>query len=209
VGVEELYKSIVSKIVELQDQVTQPKSGLSLSTPRFRTRIAHLRGRLLHLTNLALFPSNTTTSLYQELHEQLDRTELNVVSLEMADQQGYAKDDPNDMYSKAQGTSGAQTHPSGKEIEHLGVEVGSDTGNVSTFNVDVICDTGVRAPRIVQARAAINTATSPTLGQGTGQVFTPNLYQRLPHPLSHLLKDLVVVDGADVNLLCDCLLIVL
>ena len=45
-GIEELYTSIVSKILELQDQVTQPKSGPSLSTPRFRTRIAHLRGSL-------------------------------------------------------------------------------------------------------------------------------------------------------------------
>jgi hypothetical protein len=88
VGVDELYKSIVSKIVELQGHVTQPQSGLSLSTPRFRTRIAHLRGHLLHLTNLALFPSNITTSHYQELHEQLDRIELNVGSLKMADQQG-------------------------------------------------------------------------------------------------------------------------
>ena len=50
-GTEELYTIIVSKIFELQDQVTKPKLSLSLSTSRFKTRIAHLKGRLLHLTN--------------------------------------------------------------------------------------------------------------------------------------------------------------
>jgi hypothetical protein len=130
VAVEELYTNIASKIVELQDQVSQRKSGSSLSTPRCRIRIAHLRGRLLHLTNLVLFPSNITTSHYQELHDQLDHIELNVVSSEMADQQDHGKDDPNDMYSQAPGTSGGQTHPSGKEVEQLGVEVVSNTGDV-------------------------------------------------------------------------------
>jgi hypothetical protein len=33
-------------------------------------------------------------------------------------------------------------------------------------------------------------------------VFTPHLYQRLPHPLSHLLKELPAVDGTDINLSC-------
>ena len=28
-------------------------------------------------------------------------------------------------------------------------------------------------------------------------------YQRLPHPLSHLVTELPVVDGTDANLLCD------
>jgi hypothetical protein len=41
------------------------------------------------------------------------------------------------------------------------------------------------------------------------QVLTPHFYQRLPHPLSRLLKELPVVDGTDVKLLCDFLLKVL
>ena len=51
-----------------------------------------------------------------------------------------------------------------------------------------------------------NVAGLPSLGQSAIQVFTPHFYQRLPHPLSHLLKELPVVDGTDVNLLCDFLL---
>jgi len=42
--------------------------------------------------------------------------------------------------------------------------------------------------------------------QGIKQMFTPHFYQRLPHPLSHLVKELPVVDGTDVNILCDFLL---
>jgi hypothetical protein len=37
-------------------------------------------------------------------------------------------------------------------------------------------------------------------------VFTPHLYQRLPHPISHLLKELDVADGTRVDILCEFLL---
>jgi len=92
-GVEELYASVVSKIVELQNQVTQPKLGLSLLTPGFRTRISHLRGRLVHLMNLGLFLSNIMTSHYQELHDQLDHIEQSIASFKMADRQGQGKEE--------------------------------------------------------------------------------------------------------------------
>jgi hypothetical protein len=52
-------------------------------------------------------------------------------------------------------------------------------------------------------------AASSSLAQGASQVFTPHLYHRLTHPLNHILKELPVVDGTDVNLLCDFLLKVL
>ena len=105
-GIQEFYTIIVSKILELQDQVTQPKSSLSLSTSRLKTQIAYLRGRLLHLNNLALFPSNITASHYENLNNQLDQIELNVVSLEMADQQRRGKDDPEDVNSQEPGMVG-------------------------------------------------------------------------------------------------------
>jgi hypothetical protein len=203
-GVEELYGSVVIKTVELQNLVTQSKSGLSLLTPRFRTRISHLRGSLTHLTSLGLFPSNITTSHYQELHDQLDRIEQNIASFEMADRQGQGKDEQDDMYSLTPGTCG--THPNllpDKGGDHLGVEDGQGTGVVSTVTVDVNNDTGVRAAQVAQAGAGINAATSPPLGQSASQVFIPYFYQRLPHPLSHLLKELPVADGTDVKLLCD------
>jgi hypothetical protein len=88
----------------------------------------------------------------------------------------------------------------------LGPEAGSNTGDVSTINVDVNYDTGFRSARFAQAEAAINTAITPAVSQGTSQIFTPHLLQGLPHPLSHLFKDLHFLDGADVNLLCDFLL---
>ena len=65
---EELYASVENKIGELQSLMTQTKSGLLL-TPRFRSRVSHLKGRLIHLTTLGLFPSKITTSHYQVLHD--------------------------------------------------------------------------------------------------------------------------------------------
>ena len=61
----------------------------------------------------------------------------------------------------------------------------------------------------MQVSARVNAAALSSLGQGASQEFTPHFYQRLPHPLSHLLKELPIVDGTDVNLLCDFLLKVL
>jgi hypothetical protein len=55
-SVEGLYRSVVSKIVELQSLMTQPRSSLSLFIPRLRTRISHQRGRLTHLTTLGTVP---------------------------------------------------------------------------------------------------------------------------------------------------------
>jgi hypothetical protein len=54
--------------------------------------------------------------------------------------------------------------------------------------------------------------TMPTQVTGVSQVaantnctFSSQLYQRLPHPLTNFLKEIPVVDGADVNKLWDFL----
>jgi hypothetical protein len=60
--------------------------------------------------------------------------------------------------------------------------------------------------QVAQERDGRNPAASSLLGQGATEVFTPRLYQRLPLPLGHLVKELPVVEGTDVNLLCDFLL---
>ena len=78
-----------------------------------------------------------------------------------------------------------------------------DTGRVSTVTGPVDMEVGTLADQIVQVNAGMVAAQVTPSGQGIKQVFIPNFYQRLPHPLSHLLKELSVVDGTDVNLLCD------
>jgi hypothetical protein len=40
----------------------------------------------------------------------------------------------------------------------------------------------------------------------TMNIFNSKIYQKLPHPFSQRLKELPIVDGSDVNLLCDFLL---
>jgi hypothetical protein len=71
------------------------------------------------------------------------------------------------------------------------------SNDVSTA-FDFVADTaGAVAPVETQGGAPINSSL---------QSFTSNLYQKLPHPLSHLLKELPQVDGSDVTKLCDFLL---
>lgn len=93
--------------------------------------------------------------------------------------------------------------------DRLGAEDRGDTGNVSTVTAAVNNDIEALLMQVAQASTGINAATSPSLGQGASQVFTPHFYRRLPHPLSHLLKELPIMDGTDVNLWCDFLLKVL
>ena len=68
-SVEELYECVVNKTLELQALITQQKSELALLTPRFRTRLSHLRGRLLQLTELD--PSAFTPHFYYRLPHPL------------------------------------------------------------------------------------------------------------------------------------------
>jgi hypothetical protein len=87
--------------------------------------------------------------------------------------------------------------------DRLGAVDRQETGDVSTVTVVVTNDKETLSAPVAQANAGNYAAALPSLSQSAGPVFTPNFYQRLPHPLSHLLKELPVVDGTDVSLLCD------
>ena len=67
---------------------------------------------------------------------------------------------------------------------------------------------GLSTP-VVQTNAGNNAVGLLSSCQSASPVFIHHFYQRLPHPLSHLLKELSVVDGTDVSILCDFLLKVL
>jgi hypothetical protein len=67
----------------------------------------------------------------------------------------------------------------------------------------------VAVTKHTEALPAQAEAGLPSLGQSANQVFTPNFYHRLSHPLCHLLKEPPVIDGTDVSLLCDFVLKVL
>jgi hypothetical protein len=91
-----------------------------------------------------------------------------------------------------------------------GTSLSSLTGKVedsqdSTVAVTVNSETRNLAAQAAQVNAEISVAGVPAAVPSASQVFTPHFYQRLPHPLSHLVKELPVVDGIDVNLLCDFL----
>ena len=77
---------------------------------------------------------------------------------------------------------------------------------MSTVRGAVDVEVSTMADQIAQVNAGMVAAQVTPSVQGIKQVFTPHFYQRLPHPLSHLLKEFPVVDGTDVNFLCDFLL---
>ena len=146
--------------------------------------------RVINLATLGL-----ATSHYQELHDQLDHIENNITSINMAkyqEQERVEQDTGHDMGQRDPGIS----HESsvGKEEER------QDTENVTTDMVAVSNESSALAPKVAQTNTGLGTVGVPAPAQSVIQLFTPHFYQRLTHPLSHLRKELPVVDGTDVNL---------
>ena len=150
------------------------------------------------MATLGLASSVFKTSHYQELHDQLDHIEHNITSIGMAecqDQEKVEQGTGHDMTQREPVTSHELLV--GKEEER------QDTENLSTDTGAFISDTSALAAEVAQPNSGLGTFGVPAPAQSVNQVFTPHLYQRLPHPLSHLVKELPVVDGTIVNLLCD------
>jgi len=119
----------------------------------------------------------------------------------MSDRPGLEKEEGDDTSNTMQEEVSAQDNPSPDESRDR-----QDTGRVSTVKGAVDVEVGTLADQIAQVNAGMVVAQVTPSGQGIKQVFTPHFYRRLPHPLSQLLKELPVVDGSDVNLVCDFLL---
>jgi len=188
-SVEELYECVANKTLDLQALITQQKSELALLTPSFRNRLSHLRRRWLHLTELDPSTSGITTSKYQQVRDRLHSIEINLAKMEVAERPGQEKEENDDTSNMMQEEVSAQDNSSSDERQDR-----QDTGRVDV-------EVGTLADQIAQVNAGIVAAQVTPSGHGIKQVFTPHFYQRLPHPLSHLLKELPVVDGTDVNLL--------
>ena len=189
-SVEELYEYVVNKSLELQSLITQQKTELALLTPRFQTRIPHLRGSVLHLTDLNPSESGITTSKFQEVRDRLDSIEINLAKMDVADRPGQEMEEDDDASNSMQEEASPQDNSSPDERQDR-----QDTGRVSTFTGAVDVEVGTLADQIALVNAGMEAAQVTPSGQGIKQVFTPHLYQRLPHSLSHLLKELPVVDG--------------
>jgi hypothetical protein len=84
---------------------------------RFRTRFTHLKGRLLHLTKLGVFPEGISSGDYQQLYEQLASSERIIDALEAADRPVLVKDERGDISNMGRGPVGPATIlPQGKEL---------------------------------------------------------------------------------------------
>jgi len=80
----------------LQALITQQKSELALFMLRFWTRLSHLRGRLLHLTEMDPSASGITTSKYQQVLDRLHSIEINFAKMDVADCPGQEMEEGDD-----------------------------------------------------------------------------------------------------------------
>lgn len=179
-SVDDLYECVQHKVLELQDLITQHRSELVLLAPRFRTRLSHLRGRLRHLTELNPGASDKITAQYQYVRERLDSIESSLPNLD-------------------------GTHHTAQEEEGSLPADNTSQEEVPTQD-NRLCEQS--QDRIGTGRVSTMTGAGQmtSVNEENRQMFTPHLYQRLPHPLSHLLKELPIVDGMDANILCEFLL---
>jgi hypothetical protein len=93
-----------------------------------------------------------------------------------------------------------------KNILELQAPQGTEAGSSREQGVSNAIDMASNPPLEESSPALpVNTADG-TADSAPILSFSSHLYQKLPHPFSSLLKDLPVVDGKDVNSLCDFLL---
>ena len=145
-------------------------------SPRLRTRLEHLKGCLRHLTELDHSASIIPSSRHQQVRERVDLLEA---SLPMMD--------------------GAARTRREKEEEEAGITNTTQEDMDNQLNPLAEGRTGIGRVSTVTGNVGIVEAPVRASGDSMKQRFTTQLYQRLPHPLSGLIKELPVVEGTDVN----------
>ena len=173
--VEELHYCVVNKTLELQTLITQQKSELALLRPRFRTRISHLRGRLLHLTELDPSVSGITTSQYQQVRDRLDSIELNLAKTDVGDRPGQGNEEDDDTNNTMQEEVPAQDISSPDERQDR-----QDTGRASIVTGAVDMEVGTLVDQIALVTAGMVMVQVKPSAQGIEQVFTPHFIKGFP-----------------------------
>ena len=155
-------------------------------------------GTLAAFDGVGPIASDITTSKYQQVCDRLHSIKINRAKLDMTDRPGQEKEEDDTSNTMQQEVSAQENSSSPDERQER-----QDTRRVSTDTGVVDVEVGTLAAQIAQVNAGILAAQVTPSGQRIQQVFTPQFYQRLPRPLSHLLKELPLVDGTVVKLLCD------
>jgi len=166
-NVDELYTSVVRKIYELQELVDRPEASIPVLVNRVRTRLLHLRGRVLHLEERLEPGLKFGSTDLRNLLERLEGIEKSVAMAEASE----------------------------RRVRDLGSETDRET--VSKV------DEGAEETSVNAAQGA----TLRTTPRGSREPeFLSHMYQKLPHPLTHLLKELPQVDDCSVDAPCEFLL---
>ena len=198
-SVEELFESTDNKAGEMQNLIKQQEAELFQLSPRFRTRLKHLRGHLRHLGELDPSALIIPRLRYQQARERLDYLEN---SLPMVD--GAARGSPGKEEDEVETTNMTQEEMD-DQLNPL-AEARTDIGTVSTVMGTLGRESGTASEQMAPRDVGIVAAPVRASEDCMKQVFSPQLYQRFPHALSSVIKELSVVDGTEVNGLYNFLL---
>jgi len=160
--------------LELQALIKQRNSELTLLTPRFRTRLSHLRGRLLYLTEFDPSASGITTTKYEQVSDRLHSIEINLAKMDVADRTGQETEEGDDTSNTRQEVVSAQDNSSPDERQGR-----QDAGILNTVTEAVHVEVGALADQIAQVIARMVAAQITPSGQGIKQVFTQHFSTKI------------------------------
>jgi hypothetical protein len=159
-SVEELYECVVNKSLQMQALITQQKSELAVLKTRFRTRLSHLRGRLLHLPQLVPSALGIRTSKYQQARNRLDSIETNVAKKNVADRPRQRKEEDDTNNTMPEDVSAQDNTSPDKRQDR------QDTGSLSIVTGPVHMEVGTLVDQIAQVNAGMVVAQVTPSGQG-------------------------------------------
>jgi hypothetical protein len=190
--VQELYQTIVCKVAELRNIVASESAETVTLVPRLRAKIFHVQERLRHLKITNQASGNISSDELQQQQHLLEAVadDLNKMEAAQSSSPTRGEQPPNKDESRDEAVTKTTAPDCAAWLEPF---PGGENA--------VAQDTDATTRTAVQQR--------DNSGSGSTQVFTPHFYQRLPHPLSNLIKELEIVDGTKVRQLCDFLLKVL
>jgi hypothetical protein len=188
---KQLYTIVSDKIAELQAQSSQPGSSTQAFVIQMKTTGSHLRARLSHFVVPGPWPESITMSHISLLHSSLDSILQCVTSLE-EEQEKEGSSKQGDVAKERQGNSDCEIQAASScrndATQHVAATDESERGSNPTDH------SNTRYPSKPTRVMGVSQVTADT-----NSMLLSQIYQRLPHPLTNLFKEIPAVDGTDVN----------
>jgi hypothetical protein len=185
---QEHIESISSKIQELELLLEKTTTELSAIGPRVRTRVRHFAVRLTTLLNWATLPENISVSVLRELILRLEAIEKRTIH--------YSSNCPEDRTV----AGGMMQHQKGAAQICIHDDVmrhstRSGESDVAISIQDSTTESTMEANSTI--RGHDTQLNNPRAGENL--LLLPWRFNKLPHPVDRMLKQLPLVDGLEVN----------